>query len=98
MALNQVKNTFGPPPVGRVFAKTAARVLHDADAPAGCKHLPSGVIFHEAGNFVWKDVDGTTNTTVVTAESVGIFCPIAPAELDSTNAVACTVFWHRGTK
>lgn len=98
MALNQVKKCFAAPPVARVFAASAARVLHDADAPAGCKHLPSGVIFHGAGNLVWKDADGTTNTTVIPATACGIFNEIALAELDATNAVAVTVFWHRGTK
>lgn len=98
MALNQVKNNFAAPPVGRVFAISVARVLHDTDAPAGCRHLPDGVIFHNSGNFVWKDVDGTTNTTVVPATACGFFVPIAPAELDATNAVAVTVLWHRGTK
>jgi hypothetical protein len=97
MALVATKNDF-PPTVGRVFAASAARVLHDTDAPAGCKHLPAGVIFHAAGNFIWTDASGTTVTTVVTAESVGIFCPIAPAGLDATNAVACTVLWRKGPK
>jgi hypothetical protein len=98
MALNTVKNSFGPPPVARVFASGAARVLHDTDAPAGCKHLPSGVIFHGAGNFIWTDADGTVNTTVIPATATGLFVPIAPAGLDATNAVALTVFWHRATK
>ena len=94
MAIRTVKSS-DPPCVARAFASGAARVLHEADAPEGCKHLPAGVIFHGAGNFIWEDATGTAVTTVVTAESVGIFCPIAPAELGATNAVAVTVFWRK---
>lgn len=98
MSLITVKHS-DPPCVGRVIAATTAAVLHDADAPDGCKHLPAGVIFHGVGNFVWKDVTGATVTTVVAAVAsggvVGIFVPIAPAELTSANAVAVTVFWRK---
>ncbi len=94
MALITVKHS-DPPCVARVFATLTAAVLHDADAPTGCKHLPSGVMFHTAGNFVWKDATGTTLTTVVTAESLGIYCPIAPAELVVTSVPALTVFWRK---
>jgi hypothetical protein len=98
MAIRTVKSS-DPPCVARVFASGAARVLHDADAPEGCKHLPAGVIFHGVGNFVWKDATGATVTTVVAAVAsggvVGVFVPIAPAELDATNGVAVTVFWRK---
>lgn len=94
MALITVKQS-DPPCVARVFAIDTVAVLHDADAPTGCKHLPAGVIFHTAGNFVWKDATGTTLTTVVTAESLGIWCPIAPAELTAANKAAVTVFWRK---
>ncbi len=94
MALITTKNS-DPPCVGRVFAASAARVLHDDDAPTGCKHLPAGVIFHGNGNFIWKDATGTTCTTVVPATATGLFVPIAPAELDATNAVAVTVLWRK---
>lgn len=94
MALRTMKHS-DPPCVARAFAASAARVLHEDDAPDGCKHLPAGVIFHGAGNFIWEDATGTSVTTVVTAESVGIYCPIAPAELLVSNAVAVTVFWRK---
>lgn len=98
MALITTKHS-DPPCVGRVIAATTAAVLHDSDAPTGCKHLPAGVIFHNVGNFVWKDATGTTVTTVVAAVAsggvVGVFVPIAPAELDATNAVAVTVLWRK---
>lgn len=98
MALITVKHS-DPPCVARVFAATTAAVLHSTDAPTGCKHLPAGVIFHGVGNFVWKDATGTTVTTVVAAVAsggvVGVFIPIAPAELDVTNAVPVTVFWRK---
>ena len=106
MALNSVKSTFGAPPVARVFAAATAVVLHNiAGAPPvpgpelpPINHLPAGVIFHNAGNFIWIDADGVTNTTVVPASACGLFVPIAPAQLSVTNAVAVTVFWYRGTK
>jgi hypothetical protein len=98
MAIRTVKSS-DPPCVARAFAASAARVLHDADAPEGCKHLPAGVIFHGDGNFIWKDATGTTVTTVVAdAESggvMGVFVPIAPAELTADNEVAVTVFWRK---
>lgn len=98
MALITVKNS-DPPCVARVVAATTAAVLHDADAPTGCKHLPSGVIFHNVGSFVWKDATGATVTTVVPAAAdggrVGVYVPIAPAELTVANAVAVTVFWRK---
>ena len=94
MALITVKHS-DPPCVARVFATTTAAVLHDADAPTGCKHLPSGVMFHTAGNFVWKDATGATVTTVIPAASLGIYCPIAPAELTPSNVPALTVFWRK---
>lgn len=90
----------GPEPcIAKVFAASAAAVLHEDDAPAECKHLPCGVIFHGVGNFIWKDALGTQLTTVVAAVAsggqVGMFLPIAPAELVATNGVAVTVFWRR---
>ncbi len=86
----------GAPCIARNFAASVAAVLHEADAPAGCYHLPAGVMFNAAGNFNWTDATGTDITTVVTEESAGTFCPLAPAQLQVDNAVACTVFWHRG--
>ncbi len=98
MALRTVKHS-DPPCVGRVIAATTAAVLHEADAPTGCKHLPAGVIFHNVGNFVWIDATGTTVTTVVAAVAnggvVGMFVPISPAEVTVANAVAFTCFWRK---
>ncbi len=94
MALRTVKHS-DPPCVARNFATLTAAVLHDADAPTGCKHLPAGVIFHTAGNFVWVDATGTTVTTVITAESLGIYCPISPAQIVVTSVPAVTVFWRK---
>jgi hypothetical protein len=98
MALRTVKSS-DPPCVAKVIAKSTAAVLHGADAPDGCKHLPAGVIFHEVGNFVWKDALGNSVTTVVAAVAsggvVGVFVPIAPAEIDASNGVALTVFWRK---
>lgn len=91
MALISLRSDFYSPSVGKVIGATTAAVLHDADAPTNCKHLPCGVITHGAGNLVWKDVQGTTNTTVVIA---GSYLPIAPAELTVANAVAVTVLWQ----
>lgn len=93
MALISNRSDFYAPCVGKVIAATTAAVLHDADSPINCKHMPCGVIFHGAGNFVWKDVQGTTNTTVVPATATGLYVPIAPAELTVANAVPVTVFW-----
>lgn len=98
MALNSVKNTFGAPYVAKNFATLTAAVLHDTDAPVGCKHLPAGVIFSGAGSFEWTDVDGTNITTVIPATAAGLFVPIAPAAIRVTSVPAVTVFWHRGTK
>jgi hypothetical protein len=98
MALRTVKHS-DPPCVARVIAASTAAVLHDADAPTGCKHLPAGVIFHNVGSFVWIDATGATVTTVVAAVAsggvVGVFVPISPAELTVANAVAVTVLWRR---
>lgn len=94
MAKTSVRKDLHSPCLARVIAATTAAVLHSTAAPASAQHLPCGVMFHGAGNFVWIDSSGTTVTTVVTAESVGIYCPIAPTELDATNAVAVTVFWQ----
>lgn len=90
----------GEPAFGRNVAATTAATLHldvasGGVAPPGVNHLPCGVMFNAAGNFNWVDASGTDITTVVTAESVGILCPIAPAALQSDNAVAVTVFWRR---
>jgi hypothetical protein len=94
MALRTVKHS-DPPCLARNFAASAAADLHDVDAPLGAKHLPAGVMFNAAGNFNWTDASGTDVTTVITAESVGIYCPIAPAALQADNAVAVTVFWRK---
>lgn len=98
MALNTVKNSFAPPSVCREFASGAARVLHDADAPAGCKHLPCGYIIESGTSLVWKDADGTTLTSTIPATALGLFFPVALAELDATNGCVVQVFWQRGTK
>jgi hypothetical protein len=98
MALRTVKHS-DPPCVARVIADNTAAVLHDADAPPGCKHLPAGVIFHEVGNFVWIDATGTTVTTVVAAVAsggvIGVFVPISPAEVTTANDVEFTCFWRK---
>lgn len=98
MALRTVKHS-DPPCVARVFAIDTAAVLHDADAPTGCKHLPAGLLFHNVGDFVWKDATGTTITTPVAAVAaggvVGVYVPISPSELTAANKVAVTVFWRK---
>lgn len=101
MALQSPRNAYGSPPLARVVATLTAAILHQevsagGVAPVGVNHLPSGVIFHTAGTFTWTDASGTTVATVVTAESLGIWCPIAPAAIQVTSVPAVTVFWHRG--
>lgn len=98
MALNLVKNSFGPPSVCRSFPINTVAVLHDTDAPAGCKHLPSGIIIESGASLVFLDADGTTITMVVPATALGLWLPIAPAALTGANACVVKVFWHRGTK
>ncbi len=102
MALNTIKNTHGSPYVARTFAPGAVRVLHAADAPTGCKHLPAGVLLQPsagAANFVFLDADGVTNTiTFGAAFPAALWLPIGPAELTAANGFAVTVFWFRGTK
>ena len=100
MALKTIKND-GSPPIARHFDASTAAVLHDDDAPVGCKHLPAGVFLEDDGagegaDLVWVDATGTTVTTAIPAGAAGRYLPIAPAELDASNAVAVTVFWHRG--
>lgn len=95
MALITSKNS-DPPCVARHFAVSTAAVLHDADAPTGCKHLPSGVLLEtDTANLVWKDATGATVTTAIAAGAAGRYLPIAPAELTVANAVAVTVFWRK---
>lgn len=94
MATTPVRTDTNPPVFGRVIAISTAAVLHSTAAPANAQVMPSGVIFHNAGNFVWIDASGTTVTTVVPATACGLFVPISPTALDATNAVAVTVLWH----
>ncbi len=96
MALRTVKHS-DPPCVARVFPISTVAVLHDTDAPTGCKHLPAGLIAHTntGANLVWIDATGTTVTTVIPAGAAGHYLPISPAELTGANAVAVTVFWRK---
>jgi hypothetical protein len=96
MALRTVKHS-DPPCVAKQFATLTAAVLHDADAPAGCKHLPAGVIAQGADStatvaFVWVDALGTTITSALCP---GVFTPISPAQIAVTNVPVVTVFWRK---
>jgi hypothetical protein len=94
MALATVRNDLHAPVYWKAFAVSTAAVLHDADAPANCKVLPSLVIFQggaAGGNAVFKDVIGVTTTFAVQA---GQLLPIGGvAELTSANALIVLVGW-----
>lgn len=94
MALRPSPNLHVPC-IARNFAATTAAVLHDADAPAGVKQLPVGVIAETAAAFHWIDATGTNVTTNLAA---GIFTPISPAEIRVTSVPAVTVFWEKSSR
>lgn len=82
------------PSVFATFLANTTRDLTDTDAPRNAKHLPCGVILSGVGNFVFTDVNGTSNTIVSTAQPV--YYPIAPAAMVNTGnvAVSATICWQ----
>jgi hypothetical protein len=82
------------PCVMKTFATATAADLTGADAPRNAQHLPCSVIVQGAGNFVFKDINGVTNTIVISA-GAPLWLPIAPAELLVGNTIASTtVCWQ----
>jgi hypothetical protein len=92
--LIQSRSDMYAPCVMKTFATATAADLTGVDAPRNAQHLPCGVIVQGAGNFVFNDINGVTNTIAIAA-GAPLYLPIAPAALLVGNTIASTtVCWN----
>jgi|SRR5690606_30482592 len=97
MAQSSVRRDLFAPPFAKTFAASTPAVLHSTDAPANAQHLPCAVLIGvgaAAGQFVFVDANGVTNTVELGDIVDPLYLPIAPAELTEANDFPVTVFWN----
>lgn len=92
--LTQSRADLHVPCIFATFLANTNRDLTDTDAPRNARHLPCGVILSGAGNFVFTDINGTSNTILSTTQPV--YYPIAPAAMVNTGGagVSATICWQ----
>jgi hypothetical protein len=99
MALQPVRSDLYPPNRSKTFTLPvgASTVLHvaGASAPASINHLPATIHLNitTGGTWIWKDVDGTSNTVTYAAGALTL--PYTAASIEIGTAIGtATVSWH----